>query len=164
MRSWSYVPVGIWFNLKNTTGAPDDRVGNYGLLTQGGSAKPAFAAFRSVSDELAAGGWPTPAPPARTGKRHRRRVVVSVRRRHHYVVVKGTAPRRHAASLLVFKRDRRTGTFARRPSYRRSFPVNGRGHFFLRLRGRALSSGTWRIVVRPSGHRHWITAAAVLGA
>ena len=65
MRAWSYVPVGIWFNLKNTTGAPDDRVGNYGLLTQGGSAKPAFAAFRSVSDELAAGGWPTPAPAPR---------------------------------------------------------------------------------------------------
>jgi hypothetical protein len=46
MASWSDVPVGIWFNLENTTSAPDDRVGNYGLLTQDDSPKPSFWAFR----------------------------------------------------------------------------------------------------------------------
>jgi hypothetical protein len=52
MRSWSYVPVGIWFNLVNTTSDPDDRVGNYGLLRADGSRKLAFAAFRRVAREL----------------------------------------------------------------------------------------------------------------
>jgi hypothetical protein len=53
MREWSYVPVGIWFNLENTSADPGDRVGNYGLLAQDGAPKPAYGAFRGVADELA---------------------------------------------------------------------------------------------------------------
>jgi polysaccharide biosynthesis protein PslG len=53
MREWRYVSVGIWFNLENTTSDPGDRVGNYGLLTEAGAPKPAYAAFRGVADELA---------------------------------------------------------------------------------------------------------------
>jgi polysaccharide biosynthesis protein PslG len=48
-RSWSYVPVAIWFKLKNTTSSPGDRTGNYGLITQDWTRKPAFYAFRSVA-------------------------------------------------------------------------------------------------------------------
>ena len=60
MRNWSYVPVGITFNLEDTSGDTGDRVDNYGLLRVDGAAKPAFAAFRSAAEGLAAGAPPPP--------------------------------------------------------------------------------------------------------
>jgi len=173
MRAWSYVPVGIWFNLKNTSSAPDDRVGNYGLMSQDGTRKPAFGAFRQIAQELQGGAPPPPGPssappppvtPPRHHLRHgRRRAVVRVTRWHGLVVVKGRAPRRTVARLLVFRRNGRTGGFARRASYRWRFVVRRSGHFRLRLHGHALRRGAWRIVVRPTAGAHWVKAAAVLG-
>jgi polysaccharide biosynthesis protein PslG len=172
MRTWSYVPVGIWFNLENTTGTPDDRVGNYGLLTQDGSQKPAFGAFRSVARELQAGGGervdspigkpPASIPPPPTKPRRHRHARVRVARVGGYVSVRGRAPRRGLARLLVFRHDERAGTFARHATYRWWFPVNRTHRFSLRLRGRALRSGTWRIAVRQRGGAHSVTATAVL--
>jgi hypothetical protein len=40
--------------------------------------------------------------------------------------------------------------------------VNRHGRFSLRLHGRSLRTGTWRVVIRPTGGAHWLTAAAVL--
>src|SRR2546421_5395 len=108
-------------------------------------------------------------PPAVTPPRHhffrhgRRRAVVHVTRWHGLVVVKGRAPRRTVARLLVFRRNGRTGGFARRASYRWRFVVRRSGHFRLRLHGHALRRGAWRIVVRPTAGAHWVKAAAVLG-
>ncbi len=89
--------------------------------------------------------------------------MVHVTRWHGRVVVKGRAPRRAVARLLVFRRNERIVGFARRASYRWRFVVRRSGHFRLRLYGRALRSGTWRIVVRPTAGAHWVKAAAVLG-
>ena len=174
MRTWSYVPVGIWFNLKNTSSAPDDRVGNYGLLSQDDSPKPAFAAFREIAHELQDGSSASPPPatpppsvtPASLPPRHvlrRRHAVVHVARRDSTIVITGRAPRRAVAKLLVFRQDARTGRFERRASYRWRFAVGRHGHFRLRLHGGVFRSGTWRIVVRPTGRAHWHKAAAVLG-
>jgi hypothetical protein len=52
MRSWSYVPVGVWYNLEDTGTDLSDRNDNYGLLTHGGSEKLAYAAFRAASAVL----------------------------------------------------------------------------------------------------------------
>jgi hypothetical protein len=155
MRSWSYVPVGIWFNLENTSDSPGDRGENYGLMTRDGTPKPAFGAFRSVARELQGGSL------RRYVRRHRRRAVLHVARLRGYVRVMGAAPGRAPAKLLAFRRDRRTGAFAKRATYQRRVPVRG-GRFSLRLRGRALRTGTWRIVVRPTSGAQWVTATAVL--
>jgi polysaccharide biosynthesis protein PslG len=175
MAKWSYVPVGIWFNLKNTSSAPDDRVGNYGLMTQDGSHKPAFGAFQQIAQELQAGGTPSspPSPPITPASlppqghrhhraHHRRHAVVHVARVGGTIVITGTAPRGVLARLLVF-RSAGSG-FEQHASYRWAFGVGQDGHFRLRLHGREFSGGTWRIVVRPTGHAHWRKAAAVLGS
>ena len=175
MREWSYVPVGIWFNLENTTDDLGDRVGNYGLLSQDGLPKPAYGAFRSVARELAAAPPAKPPvtrppvtrppathPPVRTGKHRRRHGVLRVGRRDGYVSVKGHMPARGWARLLVYRRSARTGRFARVPTYRWWFELNRRGRFSLRLRGLALERGTWRIVARKGGGAEAVTAAAVL--
>jgi hypothetical protein len=167
MRKWDDVPVAIWFNLKNWSDDPGDRVANYGLLTADDHEKPAFDAFADVAQVLAGDGGgdrkppptdpgPDPRPPLR-----KPRAVVHVRRSGRYVVVRGRAPRRQTAKLLLY-RQTDDGVFARRATYRWWFEVNRRGRFSLRLRGPALRTGTWRIVVRPTGGAHWLTAAAVL--
>jgi Glycosyl hydrolase catalytic core len=167
MRKWDDVPVGIWFNLKNWSDDPGDRVANYGLLTAEGHEKPAFDAFADVAQVLAGDGGSDPKPPpVDPGPRPRPplrkpRAVVHVRRDGRYVIVRGRAPRRQVAKLLLY-RQTEDGVFARRPTYRWWFPVNGRGRFSLRLRGRSLRTGTWRVVVRPTGGARWVTAAAVL--
>jgi hypothetical protein len=167
IRSWSFTPVGIWFKLENTTTDPGDRTGNFGLLAEDGTPKPAFDVFRSVALGMQGVDEPGPPPvvkpPTAKHPRTRRRAVVHVARHRGYVAVRGRAPRRTLARLLVFRKVSRTGVFARHASYRRWFPVGRRGRFSLRLHGRALRHGTWRIVVRPPRGAHWLTAAAVLG-
>ena len=187
MRRWDYVPVGTWFNLKNTTSDPGDRVGNYGLLNEDGSPKPSYAAFRMVAGELAADG-PAPVlppvkppttkppvtrppvtrppathPPVTTGRHKHRRVVLHVARRAGHIAVTGRTPGRGWARLLLFRRDPRTGRFSRKPTYMWWFEVDERGRFALKLHGLALGHGTWRVVVRKGGGAHMVTAAAVLG-
>jgi hypothetical protein len=165
MREWSYVPVGIWFNLKNWSDDPGDRVANYGLMTADGHEKPAFDVFADVARRLAGhgGGDGTKDPPAdRPPTPHaKRRAVVHVARSGRVVTVLGRAPKRQTARLLVFRQNR-DGVFEQRPTYRWWFQVNRHGRFSLRLRGRSMRTGTWRIVIRPTGGAHWVTAAAVL--
>jgi hypothetical protein len=171
MNEWGDVPVGIWFNLKNWSDDAGDRVANYGLLTADGHEKPAFDVFADVARRLARDGGGEPDdPPADPGPKpepgprpplKKPRAVVRVARDGGDVKVRGRAPRRQIAKLLVYRQNR-DGVFDRRATYRWWFPVNGRGRFSLRLRGPALRTGTWRIVIRPTGGAHWATAAAVL--
>jgi polysaccharide biosynthesis protein PslG len=171
MQKWNDVPVGIWFNLHNWSDDPGDRVANYGLLTADGHEKPAFDAFTDIARRFAregGGGEPKDPPPVDPGPDpeprpplRRLRAVVHVERHGRYVIVRGRAPKRQTAKLLLFHQND-DGVFERRPTYRWWFPVNRHGRFSLRLRGRALRSGTWRIVIRPTGGAHWNTARAVL--
>lgn len=164
VRSWSYAPVAIWFKLENTTTDPADRTGNYGLLAEDGSPKPAFDAFRAAAREMASPLAPDPpAAPVPAKRPARRRAVVHARRHRGWIAVHGRAPRRTRARILVYRRVRSRHAFAHRPSYRVALRVGRHGRFAVRLRGRALRRGTWRIVVRPGAGAHWLTAAAVVG-
>jgi hypothetical protein len=144
-------------------------VANYGLLTADGGEKPAFDAFSDVARKLAGdgGGDPKPPPvdpgpdPQPRPPLRKPRAAVQVERNGRYVAVSGRAPKRQTAKLLVFRQNE-DGVFKRRPTYRWWFAVNRHGRFSLRLRGRSLRTGTWRIVIRPTGGAHWVTAAAVL--
>jgi hypothetical protein len=52
IRSWSYVDVAIYFGLLDTGGDKSSTIDNFGLMHQDGTAKPAYAAFRSGADAL----------------------------------------------------------------------------------------------------------------
>src|SRR4051794_3361736 len=162
MQTWSYVPVGIWFNLKNTSSDTSSRLDNYGLLRRDGSQKPAYAAFRDVGAGLANGTLP---PPSGTGtvtgtgttgaggpatgskgKKNRARILLRVIRRGGRVVAKGRAPSKSRLRLSAFRYSRRLGHFVRRPNWRKSVVVESDGHFAVRLRHAALRRGRWRIV------------------
>jgi hypothetical protein len=169
MQKWGDVPVGIWFNFKNWSDDSGDRVANYGLETADGHEKPSFDAFAGVARRLAADGGggpkdppvdpgpdPQPRPPLR-----KVRAVVHVERSGRTVNVRGRAPKRQIAKLVVFRQND-DGVFERRATYRWWFPVNRHGRFSLRLHGRSLRTGTWRVVIRPTGGAHWLTATAVL--
>jgi hypothetical protein len=172
IQSWSYVPVAIYFNLKDTTGASDDRTGNHGLLRTDDTKKPSFEAFQDVARELRDGaaedppvsGDPPPSvkPPVSGPPKVRRRAVVHVARRDGFVSVKGRTPRRGVAKLLVYRLDQRADGFPRNPTYRWRFRSQRRGRFGLRLHGPALRGGTWLIVVRPTAGAHWRMGAAIL--
>jgi polysaccharide biosynthesis protein PslG len=45
MRHWSYVPVGVWYSLKNTSSDSSSRVDNYGLLRADHLLKPSYPVF-----------------------------------------------------------------------------------------------------------------------
>ena len=55
LARWSYVKVGVWFKLKDTTSDRGNRNDNFGLLRYDGSEKPAFAAFRGAAWRLSHG-------------------------------------------------------------------------------------------------------------
>ncbi|MDP9385318.1 MAG: glycoside hydrolase family 5 protein [Actinomycetota bacterium] len=62
MATWSYVPVGVWYTLKDLSTDLGNRDHNRGLLRADGSRKPAFAAFQRASAALKAGTVTAPAP------------------------------------------------------------------------------------------------------
>ena len=47
MRPWSYVPVGIWYELKNAGSDDTDRLDNYGLIQANELPKPSYPVFPS---------------------------------------------------------------------------------------------------------------------
>jgi hypothetical protein len=49
MRPWSYVPVGIWYELKNIGPDASDRLQNYGLLRSDELPKPSYPVFPTSS-------------------------------------------------------------------------------------------------------------------
>ena len=66
MRSWSYVEVGIYFNLLDTSSDPASTIGNFGLVRRDFTDKPALAAFRAAAAAVhaTATATATPAPTA----------------------------------------------------------------------------------------------------
>ena len=49
MRAWSYVSVGIWYGLKDTSSDSSSRVGNYGLVRSDNQVKVSYLVFPSSS-------------------------------------------------------------------------------------------------------------------
>jgi hypothetical protein len=64
MTQWSYVPVGITYELEDRSSDTSHYLHNFGLLRYDGSRKPAYAAFQQGVAALAQGS--TPPPPAPT--------------------------------------------------------------------------------------------------
>ena len=85
-----------------------------------------------------------------------------VARRRGYVSITGRTRKRGRAGLFAYRMNGRTGLFAARAGHRWRFVARHHGRFSFRLRGRALRTGTWRVVVRQRSHARWVAAAAVL--
>jgi hypothetical protein len=52
IRSWKYVDVAIYFGLLDTGADKASTIDNFGLMDQDGTAKPAYAAFRTGANAL----------------------------------------------------------------------------------------------------------------
>ena len=48
IATWPYVPVAVWYGLRDTGRDPQSRLDNYGLLRADWSAKPAYSAFSDL--------------------------------------------------------------------------------------------------------------------
>ncbi|MDQ3275252.1 MAG: cellulase family glycosylhydrolase, partial [Actinomycetota bacterium] len=66
MQKWTYVPVGVWFNLQDTSSDIGSRLNHYGLVNYAGADKPAFTAFRTAALALAAPSPSDTTPPETT--------------------------------------------------------------------------------------------------
>jgi hypothetical protein len=145
MRSWSYVQVGVWFNIQDTAGDPSSRVDNYGLLRDNGSEKPAFAAFRDAASELSRG-LPV--------KQRRKRIKLKVWKRHRRVYARGSAPTARTVTIRAFRVHTRHGKrlVSRHASYRKVVRVKRSGRFRARLSLR-LRRSHWRFVAKSRGTR-----------
>lgn len=49
MHEWSYVDVGVWYNLVNRSADTADRESNFGLLRHDRTKKPAYSAFQKAA-------------------------------------------------------------------------------------------------------------------
>lgn len=173
MRDWSYVDVGITFNLADTGGAYDP-VGNFGLLYEDRTEKPAFAAFRDaaalvqagapglgLSDDPAAAPGPAGAPAAsaagtqkaaapskgRSGSAAGTLRLRLVRDNGRWFA-RGRAPRGTTVRLKAF---RLRGESYGRAAITRRVRVSRTGRFRARLRLRRHGLGRWRVSARTLG-------------
>ncbi len=58
VAGWDYVPVAVYYGLKDVAADRSNHLANFGLLRHDGSAKPALAEFRAAAGALRAGGDP----------------------------------------------------------------------------------------------------------
>jgi hypothetical protein len=173
MRSWSYVPVGVWYNLRDRTADTGDRVSNYGLVRHDGSEKPAFAAFRTVAAELGSGSAPPPSGSTDTGTgtgtsgggdsgTRTGGVRLKVKRKRGRVVVYGSAPAGSTVRLHGFRYNRARSRWSHRPALRRTLRARATGRFKRRLSERSLRRGRWRFTARVAGTTETAAATARL--
>lgn len=140
MSKWSYVQVGVWFKLQDTSPNRGDRNDNYGLLRYDGSEKPAFAAFRD-----AAHGRPTS---------RRRRIKLKVFQVGRRVFARGSAPKAKTVTIRGYRVRRMRGKLrvSHRASYRKVVRVRRSGRFRARLSSR-LRHRHWHFLAKARGTR-----------
>ncbi len=148
MQSWSYVPVGVTFNLEDTSDDRGDRVDNYGLLRTDGSPKPAFAALRRAADALEK---PPRAVPAKE------RLTLRFRRAAGRAWVAGRLPGGKKVRVKVHRFTRG----GRRAVYDRTIRVRPDGRFRRGIRLAARARGRW-VAVAKVRRRPRLAASAVL--
>lgn len=68
VATWDYVPVAIYYGLKDVSRDPWNPLANFGLLRHDGSPKPALGAFRAAAGALRAGARVS-APPCSARRR-----------------------------------------------------------------------------------------------
>lgn len=137
MRDWRYVPVGITFNLEDTSTDRSDRVDNYGLLASDGTPKPAYRALAGAAQTLAAG-----------PRRARAPLSVRIFRRGRRAFVAGRLPAGRMVRVKLRRMSRRTGRPTNRVAYTRLLRVGRDGRFRHRVRLAAAASGSWKVVAK----------------
>lgn len=139
LSKWSYVQVGVWFKLQDTTPDRGSRNDNYGLLRYDGSEKPAFAAFRDAAH-------------GSSGHPKRGHIKLKVFKRGRKVFARGSAPKAKTVTIRGFRIRRHHGKLrvSRHASYRKVVRVSRSGHFRTRLSSRLR-------------HRHWHFLAKARG-
>ncbi len=166
MQAFSYVPVGVSFNLEDTGSDPGSRMDNYGLVNEGSAEKPAFTAFRTAALALSSGrAVPTPTGSGdvlQKGRAASRRIQLRVFRTHGRVVLKGTLPIGRTLRVRVSRSVRRSGRSTRTTTYRKLIRVSPSGRFSHRIASRATASGKLKIMVKNRLHP-MLKASAVLG-
>jgi hypothetical protein len=151
MRDWDYVPVGVWYNLKDRGTDPANPHHHYGLVRTDDSPKPAYHAYKRVLSGSADLGVAVPAR-GKANRKPRRlrgsRVRFRLLRTRRGVYVRGRARRRTVVRLAGYRFDRRARRFRARPSLRLRIRVSHRGRFSRRLPNRRVSRGLWRFTAR----------------
>lgn len=145
MASWSYVKVGVWFKLQDTTSDHGNRNDNFGLLRFDGSEKPSFGAFRDAAWELSHG------PGSHPKRRH---IKLKVFKRGRKVFARGTAPKAKTVTVRGYRIRRVHGKLrvSRHASYRKVIRVKRSGRFRARLSSR-LRHKRWHFVAKARGTR-----------
>ena len=147
MRSWSYVPVGITFNLVDTSDNRADRVDNYGLLHENGAAKPAYTALRTAATALRR----APAPPvarAPSARQRPRGLLLRVFRRNGRSYVAGHLPVGRTVRVKLHRWKRSIPRFSHRVSYNQLIRVEKKGRFRHRISLGATRNGKWLVVAK----------------
>ena len=155
MQTWSYVPVATTFNLADTGADPADRVDNYGLMSENGTAKPAYAAFRSAAAAMRRG---SAVPSA---QKKQRRLTLRVFRQGGRSYVAGNLSVGRTVRVTLHRWKRSVPRFSRKVSYTELLRVEKEGHFRHRISLGAARDGKW-LVVAKGRRRPRLAASAVL--
>jgi len=139
MRDWSYVPVGVTFNLEDTSGDRGERLDNYGLLRRDGSPKPAY---RALTDGARVLGSRTRARAAT------KQLTVRFLRRGGHAWVTGRLPVGRTVRVKLHRWKTSAPRFSRRISYNRLIRVQQNGRFHHRIDLDAAGRGKWLAVVK----------------
>jgi hypothetical protein len=131
MRDWSYVPVGVTFNLENTSSNLGDRGDNYGLLNRDGSPKPAYEAVAAAARALRS-----------------KQLTVRFFRRGGAAWVAGRLPVGRTVRVKLHRWKTSASRFSRRISYNRLIEVQADGRFSHRVDLDSVTSGKWLAVVK----------------
>ena len=162
MSQWSYVPVGVWFNIKDTSGDAGSRVDNYGLTTTSNTPKPAYAAFRRAAGSL---GRPAKVRRsrriARSARARKRRVTVRLARKGRHVRLRGLLSTGRRLRVRAYRWQPGRHRYSRRSSYRALIAVPASGRYRHVIRTARVRRGRWLIVVKHP-RRPSLRARAVL--
>ncbi|MGI8873932.1 MAG: cellulase family glycosylhydrolase [Egibacteraceae bacterium] len=152
MQDWSYVPVGVAFNVQDTEADSDSRLHSYGLLRADGAAKPGFLAVAAAARALGQG--------TRIRTRSRRLSLLLFRRGGKGWVA-GRLPVGRTVRVKLHRWKSSQPRFSRRISYNRLLRVDERGRFRHRISLADAASGKW-LAVAKGRRRPRLAARAVV--
>jgi len=139
VRSWSYVPVAIYYGMKDMGANRSDMLSNYGLTHTDGSAKPALAAFRTAAADR------SPLPPVATPAAASDATATAVN------AVAEVAPKQAPSTTTATERAARLAVAKRvgaRASAARALAVSVARRSVVRVRGQAPGTRKVTLMVR----------------
>lgn len=160
MSKWSYVPVGVWFNIADTSDDAGSRLDNYGLTTTSYAPKPAYAAFRRAALALSTGVGASTGSIGRPGKIHssrrrarssrtkKRGVTMRLVRGGRHIRIRGRSSRLRTLQVRAYRWKPRLRRYSRRTSYRALIGVSASGRYRHVIRNARVARGRWLIVVK----------------